>query len=144
MRIFLLLFGFFISSYANSNTALDAENEGEAVGIVYGHYKEIDVLKFMCGRKVPEQGLLVSKAADEWMTMNSLVLTNLSDGLGRTPIKDREELFEVVKTITNNRIILFNKLSQPEKEEMCLLLASRLNSDWYKKEYPLAYKLMSK
>jgi hypothetical protein len=144
MKIFLLLFGLFFSNCAYSNTSFDAENESEAVGIIYGHIKEIDVLKFMCVRKVPVKGVLVSEAFDEWMSRNRSVVTNLFGSLERTPIKKREELFEVAKTLSNNRIILFNKLNQSEKEEMCLLLASRLNSDWYKKEYPLAYKLMSK
>jgi dynactin complex subunit len=141
MRIFLIVFGLFISSYAYSNTALDAENEGEAIGIVYGHIKEIDVLKFMCQRKAPETGVIVSEAVDAWMSRNSTVITNLMNGLDRIPAKEREQLFEFAKTVSNNRIILFNKQSQPEKEELCLVLANKLDSGLYKEEYPIAYSL---
>ncbi len=144
MRVFLTFFGLFISSYAYSNAALDAENEGEAIGIVYGHIKEIDVLKFMCNRKVPETGSIISDAVDAWMVRNSVVVTNLMSGLDRVPEKEREQLFELGKKVSNNTIVLFNKQSQSEKEKSCLVLANKLDSDFYKEEYPVAYKLMGK
>lgn len=144
MRVFLTFFGLFISSYAYSNAALDAENEGEAIGIVYGHIKEIDVLKFMCNRKVPETGSIISDAVDAWMVRNSVVVTNLMSGLNRVPEKEREQLFELGKKVSNNTIVLFNKQSQSEKEKSCLVLANKLDSDFYKEEYPVAYKLMGK
>ena len=144
MRVFIVVFAVMISSFAHSNTELYAENEGEAVGIIYGYIKKIDVLKFMCARKAPEKGTLLSEAVDKWMTRNSSVVTNLTDGLDRTPIDIREQLFEMGKQVSNNRIILFNKMSQSEKENTCVSLADNLNSDSYKNEYPLAYKFLSK
>lgn len=144
MRLFLTLFGLFLSNYAYSNTALDAENEGEAIGIVYGHIKEIDVLKFMCQRKVPETEIIVSGAVDSWMSRNSVVVTNLMSGLDRIPTKEREQLFELAKKVSHNIIILFNKQSQSEKEKLCLVLTNKLDSDLCKEEYPIAYKFMSK
>jgi len=144
MRVFLTFFGLFISSCAYSNAVLDAENEGEAIGIVYGHIKEIDVLKFMCNRKVPEKGAIVSKAVDAWMTRNSVIVTNLMSGLDRIQEIEREQLFKLGKKVSNNTIVLFNKHSQSEKENLCLDLANKLDSDFYKEEYPVAYKLMEK
>ena len=144
MRVFLTFFGLFLSSYAYSNAALDAENEGEAIGIVFGHIKEIDVLKFMCNRKAPKAGAVVSEAVDAWMARNSAVVSNLMSGLDRIPTQEREQLFELGKKVSNNTIILFNKQSQSEKEELCLALANKLDSDLYKEEYPVAYKFMGK
>ncbi|MFD2168288.1 hypothetical protein ACFSJY_18670 [Thalassotalea euphylliae] len=143
MRVFIFIFAVMISSFAHSNSELDAENEGEAVGIIYGYIKKVDVLKFMCERKVPEKGVLLSEAIDKWMTRNSSVVANLTDGLDRTPTDMREQLFEMAKQVSNNRIILFNKMSLSEKENACVSLAEHLNSDSYKNEYPLAYKIMS-
>ena len=143
MRVFIVVFAAMISSFAHSNSELDAENEGEAVGIIYGYFKKVDVIKFMCERKAPEKGALLSEAIDKWKTRNSSVVANLTDGLDRTPIDMREQLFEMAKQVSRNRIILFNKMSQSEKENTCASLAEHLNSDSYKNEYPIAYKLMS-
>lgn len=143
MRVFIVVFAAMISSFAHSNSELDAENEGEAVGIIYGYFKKVDVVKFMCERKAPEKGALLSEAIDKWKTRNSSVVANLTDGLDRTPIDMREQLFEMAKQVSRNRIILFNKMSQSEKENTCASLAEHLNSDSYKNEYPIAYKLMS-
>lgn len=144
MRIYLTFFGLFISSYAYSNASSDAENEGKAIGIVYGHIKEMDVFKFMCNRKAPEAGAIVTEAIDAWMSRNNAVVTNLMTGLDRISTKEREQLFDLGKNVSNNSIIWFNKQSQLEKEELCLALAKKLSSDLYKKEYPIAYKIMGK
>lgn len=65
--ILAILLAALISNATYSITEQDAANEGEAVGIVFGHLKEMDVLKFMCERKSPETAKLVSTAVNEWM-----------------------------------------------------------------------------
>jgi len=142
--ILAILLAALISNATYSITEQDAANEGEAVGIVFGHLKEMDVLKFMCERKSPETAKLVSTAVNEWMVRNEHLVTNLVTDLDNTPAPEKEQLFEIAKQVSNYMIISFNKLEKTEKDKICLSLASRLNSDSYQKEYPVAYQLISK
>lgn len=75
---------------------------------------------------------------------NEHLVTNLVTDLDNTPAPEKEQLFEIAKQVSNYMIISFNKLEKTEKDEICLSLASRLNSDSYQKEYPVAYQLISK
>ena len=130
--------------FVYSNTELYAENEGEAVGMIYGYINNAWIIKFMCERKLPESASLLSDAFENWMYRNRFVVSKLADGLARTPVEERMQMDELAKQIRERKIILFNGLSESEKENTCSSLASKLDSDSYKQEMPNAYKFMSK
>jgi hypothetical protein len=131
------------SGLAHSNSIFDANNEGEAIGIIYSYTQRLEVIKFMCDRKVPEKGALLTEAIDKWIARNIDMLINFNNGLDRIPSSEREKLFELIKKAQHNIIIAFNKLNKQEKEKTCISLAEHLNLDTFRNEFPLAYKFMS-
>ncbi|MEZ9823350.1 hypothetical protein AB4238_22475 [Shewanella sp. 10N.286.45.A1] len=144
MRIFIFLVLISTSNFANANSSIDAENEGEAVGILFGYLKEVDVYKFMCSKYAPEMKETISRATDDWMNRNNTIVVSLLSGLERTPENEVNELLEVAQKTSRNRIILFNKLSKTEQGELCSKMVTELTEDTVKQKYPLAIKHLSK
>ncbi len=144
MKKKLLLITLLMSPLAFSNQLLDAENEEEAIGIMYGVMTDIDVMSFMCERKLSNKSETISSAVNSWVRRNQVVITNFKNGLEKTPISEMEKIAHLSKKAVETKIIKFNDLTQVQKEDACMSLVNRLDSDLYRKEYPKTYEFMSK
>ena len=144
MRIFIFLVLISTSNFSSANSSVDAANEGEAVGILFGYLKEVDVYKFMCSKYAPEMKETISRATDDWMNRNKTIVASLLSGLERTPENEVNELLAVAQKTSRNRIILFNKLSKTEQGKLCSKMVTELIEDTVKQKYPLAIKHLSK
>ncbi len=69
MKKKLLLITLLMSPLAFSNQLLDAENKEEAIGIMYGVMTDIDVMSFMCERKLSNKSETISSAVNSWVRM---------------------------------------------------------------------------
>lgn len=138
MKPYLLLIALFLSNVVDSKTLTVANNKEEAIGIIFGVLKEIDVIKFMCERKVQDQSGLISKSVNSWMQRNNNLVSKLVEGLEEIPSKDLQELQTLAKKVSRNMIIQFNVLDEKQRNQTCISFAKKLDDDVFMNQYPKA------